>query len=213
MNSSEVVGRVGSRWRSERRSAGRSQCLRARSTEGQLGSIAACEVSRTDMAHSAARSSLRPSCEGRSQPSSISRWMSAWVGGTPTARSSRRAARSSGRMRPGISRRWTRVGARRATSSRRSADHPSRPPSPSLLGSDSLFSQLQLPAHLSTTTTNRPPNSHSSPAMSNPRVFLDCSINGNDAGRIVVELYKDVTPKTVSSLTRSSQRRRRELPA
>jgi len=49
--------------------------------------------------------------------------------------------------------------------------------------------------------------------MSNPRVFLDCSINGNDAGRIVVELYKDVTPKTVSSLTRSSQRRRRELPA
>lgn len=157
------------------------------------------------MAHSAARSSLRPSCEGRSQPSSISRWMSAWVGGTPTARSLRRAARSSGRMRPGISRRWTRVGARRATSSGRSADDPSRPPSFSLLGSDSLLSQLQLPAQLPTTTTYRAPNSHSSPAMSNPRVFLDCSINGNDAGRIVVELYKDVSPKTVSSSTRSSR--------
>ncbi|GAA5893929.1 hypothetical protein JCM8208_001281 [Rhodotorula glutinis] len=35
--------------------------------------------------------------------------------------------------------------------------------------------------------------------MSNPRVFLDISINGNDAGRVVVELYKDVTPKTAEN--------------
>ncbi|GAA5945205.1 hypothetical protein JCM3775_003698 [Rhodotorula graminis] len=35
--------------------------------------------------------------------------------------------------------------------------------------------------------------------MSNPRVFLDLSINGNDAGRVVVELYKDVTPKTAEN--------------
>ncbi|TNY19935.1 peptidyl-prolyl cis-trans isomerase Cpr7 [Rhodotorula diobovata] len=33
----------------------------------------------------------------------------------------------------------------------------------------------------------------------NPRVFLDISINGNDAGRIVVELFKDVTPKTAEN--------------
>ncbi|GAA5848752.1 hypothetical protein JCM9279_002932 [Rhodotorula babjevae] len=35
--------------------------------------------------------------------------------------------------------------------------------------------------------------------MSNPRVFLDISINGNDAGRIVVELYRDVAPKTAEN--------------
>ncbi|GJN89875.1 hypothetical protein Rhopal_002864-T1 [Rhodotorula paludigena] len=33
--------------------------------------------------------------------------------------------------------------------------------------------------------------------MVNPRVFLDIAIQGHDAGRIVVELYADVTPKTV----------------
>merc|ERR1711862_24084 len=32
--------------------------------------------------------------------------------------------------------------------------------------------------------------------MSNPRVFFDITIGGNAAGRIVFELYSDVTPKT-----------------
>ncbi|GAA5821081.1 hypothetical protein JCM3770_000082 [Rhodotorula araucariae] len=35
--------------------------------------------------------------------------------------------------------------------------------------------------------------------MVNPRVFLDIAINGNAAGRIVVELFNDVTPKTAEN--------------
>ncbi|GAA6001296.1 uncharacterized protein JCM10292_007002 [Rhodotorula paludigena] len=35
--------------------------------------------------------------------------------------------------------------------------------------------------------------------MFNPRVFLDIAIQGHDAGRIVVELYADVTPKTAEN--------------
>ncbi|BGP38944.1 peptidyl-prolyl cis-trans isomerase cpr6 [Rhodotorula kratochvilovae] len=35
--------------------------------------------------------------------------------------------------------------------------------------------------------------------MVNPRVFLDIAINGNAAGRIVVELFADVTPKTAEN--------------
>ncbi|NXD32564.1 PPID isomerase, partial [Spelaeornis formosus] len=35
--------------------------------------------------------------------------------------------------------------------------------------------------------------------MVNPRVFLDIAIQGHDAGRIVVELYADVTPKTAEN--------------
>lgn len=34
--------------------------------------------------------------------------------------------------------------------------------------------------------------------MTNPRVFFDISINGHNAGRIVMELFNDVVPKTVS---------------
>ncbi|BGP14927.1 hypothetical protein JCM10213_003716 [Rhodosporidiobolus nylandii] len=35
--------------------------------------------------------------------------------------------------------------------------------------------------------------------MSNPRVFFDIAINGNKAGRIVFELFADVTPKTAEN--------------
>lgn len=35
--------------------------------------------------------------------------------------------------------------------------------------------------------------------MSNPRVFFDISVGGGSAGRIVFELYKDVTPKTAEN--------------
>lgn len=37
--------------------------------------------------------------------------------------------------------------------------------------------------------------------MSNPRVFFDITINGNNAGRIIFELFADVVPKTVRSLS------------
>jgi peptidyl-prolyl isomerase D len=33
---------------------------------------------------------------------------------------------------------------------------------------------------------------------SNPLVFLDITIDGEEAGRIVLELYKDVVPKVKS---------------
>jgi len=33
--------------------------------------------------------------------------------------------------------------------------------------------------------------------MSNPRVFFDITINDNNAGRVVMELFADVVPKTV----------------
>ncbi|MFE0516462.1 peptidylprolyl isomerase, partial [Streptomyces sp. NPDC058964] len=32
--------------------------------------------------------------------------------------------------------------------------------------------------------------------MSNSKVYFDIDINGQDAGRIVFELFEDVTPKT-----------------
>lgn len=35
--------------------------------------------------------------------------------------------------------------------------------------------------------------------MANPRVFFDITIGGKPAGRIVMELYKDVTPKTAEN--------------
>ena len=35
--------------------------------------------------------------------------------------------------------------------------------------------------------------------MANPRCFLDVSIGGELEGRIVVELYKDVVPKTAEN--------------
>lgn len=34
--------------------------------------------------------------------------------------------------------------------------------------------------------------------MPNPRCYFDVSINGHNAGRIVMELFADVVPKTVS---------------
>lgn len=35
--------------------------------------------------------------------------------------------------------------------------------------------------------------------MSNPHVYFDVSIGGNNAGRIEMELYKDTVPKTVKN--------------
>jgi len=35
--------------------------------------------------------------------------------------------------------------------------------------------------------------------MANPRVFFDMDIGGEDAGRIVMELRKDIAPKTVEN--------------
>lgn len=35
--------------------------------------------------------------------------------------------------------------------------------------------------------------------MPRPRVFLDLSINGAPAGRVVVELFSDVTPRTAEN--------------
>ncbi|GAA5916166.1 uncharacterized protein JCM6883_000096 [Sporobolomyces salmoneus] len=35
--------------------------------------------------------------------------------------------------------------------------------------------------------------------MANPRVFFDITINGNNAGRIIMELFSDVTPKTAEN--------------
>ncbi|KAM0072381.1 putative peptidylprolyl isomerase [Helianthus debilis subsp. tardiflorus] len=35
--------------------------------------------------------------------------------------------------------------------------------------------------------------------MSNPRVFMDLSIGGEAAGRIEIELYADIVPKTAEN--------------
>ena len=35
--------------------------------------------------------------------------------------------------------------------------------------------------------------------MANPKVFMDITIGGQNAGRVVIELYADKTPKTAEN--------------
>jgi hypothetical protein len=41
--------------------------------------------------------------------------------------------------------------------------------------------------------------SHPSSTPSNPRVYFDISIDNKKAGRITMELFKNVTPKTAEN--------------
>lgn len=36
-------------------------------------------------------------------------------------------------------------------------------------------------------------------SSSNPKVFFDITIDGNKAGRVVMELFKDIVPKTAEN--------------